>query len=67
VTEYFAPRLFSDFFDQKWSLALWAGAIDGSIPNRKGASRIIAAGIKRFALFCALLNQVSPRNPWPRI
>jgi hypothetical protein len=60
VTEYFASRLFPDFFDQKWSLALWAGTIDGSIPDRKGASRIIAAGIKCLAFFCALLNQVSP-------
>jgi len=60
VTEYFASRLFSDFFDQKWSLALRTGAINGPIPDRKGASRVIAAGIKRFAFFCALLNQVSP-------
>jgi hypothetical protein len=51
VTEYFASRLFSDFFDQKWSLALWAGTIDESIPDRKRASRIIAAGIKCLAFF----------------
>ena len=58
VTEYLVPGLLADFFDKKRCLALRAGPIDGPVPNREGAGGICVTGIKGFALFGPLLDQI---------